>query len=454
MVAKLFALLLLALPALAQYTPPSSGGGGGSVSLTGGTGISVAPNPITGTGVITNTAPGASPAGSLVGANQLLGAGSMFAADQANLYYVTSTTAPAAPVVTRVNCSNTSTTYGYKTAFNFFGRDSAASAETTVACNATLTSMTFPIITAPACTNSFETVDVFLSTGAGNVPDAGWIANVACGATFSHQGNDGDPNGGGVPSVDLTKGQYISNAAFGLSSIPFVGFFNSPTGQPALTVAANTYSGIAIYSNASNGSQSVLDFVNYRGTFALPTAVQDQDLVASIDVWAYDGLSWGNTPPILTAFVDGTPVPGVIVPTSVRLTAQDGNAAPESILSVLTLHKTSELSLEKDDFTTGPEVITIAGMIPTATGIEFNLGVPVAAAGTYANVNLGSIQQLANVVNPFISTKNTQAATAPGAGKADLRWLAGTNAGTCKLVSSAGTNETEVTIVDNVGGGC
>lgn len=39
-------------------------GGGGSVSLTGGTGISVSPNPITGTGVITNTAPGALPAGS------------------------------------------------------------------------------------------------------------------------------------------------------------------------------------------------------------------------------------------------------------------------------------------------------------------------------------------------------------------------------------------------------
>jgi len=41
-------------------------GGGGAVSLTGGTGISVSPNPITGTGVITNTAPGASPAGSAV----------------------------------------------------------------------------------------------------------------------------------------------------------------------------------------------------------------------------------------------------------------------------------------------------------------------------------------------------------------------------------------------------
>lgn len=41
-------------------------GGGSSVSLTGGTGISVSPNPITGAGVITNTSPGASPAGSAV----------------------------------------------------------------------------------------------------------------------------------------------------------------------------------------------------------------------------------------------------------------------------------------------------------------------------------------------------------------------------------------------------
>lgn len=59
-----------------------------------------------------------------------------------------------------------------------------------------------------------------------------------------------------------------------------------------------------------------------------------------------------------------------------------------------------------------------------------------------------------DVANPLVSPKTSVAASAPGAAKADLRWLAGTNAGTCKLVGNAGTSATEVTIVDNVGGGC
>lgn len=50
--------------------------------------------------------------------------------------------------------------------------------------------------------------------------------------------------------------------------------------------------------------------------------------------------------------------------------------------------------------------------------------------------------------------KITDPASAPGAGSAKLTWVAGTNAGTCKLISRAGTSTTAVTIVDNVGGSC
>lgn len=57
----------------------------------------------------------------------------------------------------------------------------------------------------------------------------------------------------------------------------------------------------------------------------------------------------------------------------------------------------------------------------------------------------------ANVTLPFVMKKNTQAATAPGAGYAVLRWEAGSGAGTAKLVGYAGTSNTGVTIVDNVG---
>lgn len=49
--------------------------------------------------------------------------------------------------------------------------------------------------------------------------------------------------------------------------------------------------------------------------------------------------------------------------------------------------------------------------------------------------------------------KITTAATAPGAGQARLAFVAGTNAGTGKLVAYAGTSATPVTIVDNIGAG-
>lgn len=68
-----------------------------------------------------------------------------------------------------------------------------------------------------------------------------------------------------------------------------------------------------------------------------------------------------------------------------------------------------------------------------------------------AALKLGSLIQASDVVNPFQQAKNTQAATAPGAGFCDLRWITGTGAGTGKLVAACGTSATEVTIVDNVG---
>ena len=77
--------------------------------------------------------------------------------------------------------------------------------------------------------------------------------------------------------------------------------------------------------------------------------------------------------------------------------------------------------------------------------------------GTLRRLGLGSAgldNSTGNVANPFTNVKTSVSATAPGAGKADLRWLAGTNMGTCKLVANAGTSATEVTIIDNVGNGC
>lgn len=54
----------------------------------------------------------------------------------------------------------------------------------------------------------------------------------------------------------------------------------------------------------------------------------------------------------------------------------------------------------------------------------------------------------------FGVNKISASGTAPGAGTAKMAWVAGTNSGSCKLISYAGTSTTPVTIVDNVGAGC
>jgi len=50
--------------------------------------------------------------------------------------------------------------------------------------------------------------------------------------------------------------------------------------------------------------------------------------------------------------------------------------------------------------------------------------------------------------------KATDPASAPGAGFVKMMWVAGTNAGTCKLIAYAGTSTTPGVILDNVGAGC
>lgn len=50
--------------------------------------------------------------------------------------------------------------------------------------------------------------------------------------------------------------------------------------------------------------------------------------------------------------------------------------------------------------------------------------------------------------------KISASGSAPGAGYAKMEWIAGTNSGTCKLISYAGTSTTPVTIIDNVGASC
>lgn len=81
------------------------------------------------------------------------------------------------------------------------------------------------------------------------------------------------------------------------------------------------------------------------------------------------------------------------------------------------------------------------------------------SSSTLVNFAAGSSQgttpifTIPNAVLPGIYAKVTGAATAPTAGNCTMRFEAGTNTGTGKLVAYCGTSTTGVTIADNIGAG-
>lgn len=88
---------------------------------------------------------------------------------------------------------------------------------------------------------------------------------------------------------------------------------------------------------------------------------------------------------------------------------------------------------------------------------EAQIGTEAGGTGTLrrtALIGAGVDVQVGDVAQQFDLQKITASATTPGAGVAGLHIRAGTNAGTCRVTVNAGTSATEVTIIDNVGGGC
>lgn len=160
----------------------------------------------------------------------------------------TAITPPGAPTVT-VHGTTGSTTYGYKIAFRLPNGNTASSTERTITNgNATLDGTNYNIVTAPACTKAGETADIYLTTAGGNAPDAGFLANVACGASFNHQGQDGDYSQL-APSTDSSTGAYtVQNLG-----VLTVGLFGSlarttPQGNPvSLSVAQATTEANSLY---------------------------------------------------------------------------------------------------------------------------------------------------------------------------------------------------------------
>lgn len=111
---------------------------------------------------------------------------------------------------------------------------------------------------------------------------------------------------------------------------------------------------------------------------------------------------------------------------------------------------------------------TLIGSLPTGTGtsgdIIIQTGIKTGSGTTQGTATTaltikGETQAVIctgsltiNASSAFIRGKATDPGTAPGSAFAKTYWVAGTNAGTAKLIAYAGTSTTPVTIVDNVGG--
>jgi hypothetical protein len=74
--------------------------------------------------------------------------------------------------------------------------------------------------------------------------------------------------------------------------------------------------------------------------------------------------------------------------------------------------------------------------------------------GFDSGIALGPVPGNSMSAGEVAMAKITASGTAAGAGVMKFEVVAGTNAGTCKLIAYAGTSTTPATIVDNVGSGC
>lgn len=90
------------------------------------------------------------------------------------------------------------------------------------------------------------------------------------------------------------------------------------------------------------------------------------------------------------------------------------------------------------------DAVVDINLVPKSTGI----------VKTAAAMQVGSATSATLSAGEFAHAKITASGIAPGAGFLKISAVAGTNAGTCKLIAYAGTSTTPVTIVDNVGASC
>lgn len=130
------------------------------------------------------------------------------AGESASFFYPRNV-APAAPVIANVGATGT-THYIYTITLRTPLGTSVASEAQTVTGNAVLDGTNYNTVTVPASSIPGASFDIY-GIAAGNVTTSGFITNVAPGATYNHQGAEG--NGIGAPIVDTSDGFYSGSIA-------------------------------------------------------------------------------------------------------------------------------------------------------------------------------------------------------------------------------------------------
>ncbi len=221
----------------------SCGAGGGVSSVSAGTGISV--NATTGAVTVTNTAPGAPPAGSL-GACQTFATGSTFGGDAAICQVIlTALATPGAPVITQSGTPGSTTYYYVQVIYNNVGHTAPGAVGTTTTGNSMLSSSNFNNIVTSNPTGCLF-VDVYKADSMGNLSGGLIGRNTACGGTATDKGVAGDESGMQYEGNN-TQGIYSGDAvSFGTN----FRFFPGAGGQLWLT-APQLYKAFAGFDGAS-----------------------------------------------------------------------------------------------------------------------------------------------------------------------------------------------------------
>lgn len=104
---------------------------------------------------------------------------------------------------------------------------------------------------------------------------------------------------------------------------------------------------------------------------------------------------------------------------------------------------------------TGAELFEAVQTSGFSTGQSVQVSLNAMKTAIFSNFFNSTVTFGAGIVDntTFALAKTTPIAAAPGAGFCIIQAVAGTIAGTCKIIIYAGTSSTAVTIVDNVGTG-